>query len=1008
MADTILNGDVTVAYLDETRQKRIYWSGGPHNTYTMNELYSALMDHFDEPLRMDNPSPMSAQTPVEYTTGIIDSGDSEPWHITYETMEHMTGGALRTSGWTRDLPGDGTGAVGLVVVSVTAGSNNILATDVGSTITHADGDSGTLLEIISNGGTNDYFVIRPASNALANDFNSTSLNLTCNTRTAPQNAAGVSGEQIWANLYSIGTIEADTHLYLYQGSISDNNRTRITSVNDNTKDYWDLGHIDLCLPIRDFKSAGHPIIDGGYATAYARKGTTEYAHFEVATSTTSGGRNPVPVGTKSDLNNTTGTGNLAWDNGSTETLVDLELLYNVGTTTVGNMAAGIQDDGGVFTDDTTDLNDVGGAGDVPVHPAVTVNDDAFYFGMEYPFTYLLADVQTAATATAAGTTWEYYDGTTWSALTVTDDSDSANGAFTAGTGRYVISWDLPTDWSPTTVTNQPAALVTAYYVRIRVSNATNYTAGATLETAWAAGETQLKGIVRDSTITTPGGATGNTDYYLVGESQHDFADNDVVLAGTSRKAIDISGTPTAQGPALATWFTNNTPPTLAFAATTFDTDDDGTDEYYGITIDCNQNPLTEVYEWLKYVTGNGYTTLLDVGGNSTGIEGEQYIGGVTYLSWDGAESGTIAEGDDVTQAGSGATGIILAWDPTNNKALLRNVRGTFNTTGLITGEQAGTWTPNLAAETFAPNSVSPFGTFAGGTFFGARGVLLTDWVQATDENSFQLTPMEGGTKSRPIAISLTVSNLIGTDEATLTDDRVTIFRLTGAGGTIDKEEYSPSGGEAIGSTTIAISTPIAQDVPGKALGGVVKLRDADNNNKEYRMRFSSWNNTTNSPNGEFVLANVVPSNLTGSTNSTTIVSSTDELDGLKRGDLVLNTTRSNAVSYITSVNATTNTVTIDPAITDQVSTDSIEFNANPVIINAADDIYVPLLDTYATATTAAASIVYSSPINFRVVARNSTNNSPDSPITPFTTDDATSGTDRSNAVVRTFDTIRTF
>ena len=850
MADTILNGDVTVAYLDETRQKRIYWSGGPHNTYTMNELYSALMDHFDEPARMDNPSPMSAQTPVEYTTGIIDSGDTEPWHLTYELMEHITGGALRTSGWTRDLPGDGTGAIGLVVVSVTAASNNILSTDVGSTITHADGDTGTLLEIISDGGTNDYFVIRPASNALANDFNSTSLNLTCNTRTAPQNAAGVTGEQIWANLYSIGTIESDTHIYLYQGAISDNSRARVRSANDNTKDYWDLGHIDMCLPIRAFKTADHPIIDGGYATAYARKGTTEYAHFEVSNSTTSGGRNPVPVGTKSDLNNTTGTGNLVWDNGSTaETLVDLELLYNVGTTTAGNMAAGIQDDGGVFTDDTTDLNDIGGGGDVPVHPATTANDDAFYFGMEYPFEYLLVDVQATATATGAGTTWEYYDGTTWSALTTTDDSDSGNGFATDSTGRHVVSWTAPTDWAATTVTNQPAALVTAYYIRIRVSNSTNYTAGATLETAWAGGESQLKGVVRDSSITTPGGATGNTDYFLVGEPQHDFADNDVVLAGTSRKVFDINGAPTSQGPALATWFTNNTFPTLAFAAATFDTDDDGTDEYYAITVDCNQNPLTEVYEWLKYVTGNGYTTLLDVGGNSTGVEGEQYIGGVTYLSWTGSVTGTVAEGDDVSQAGTSATGIIMAWDATNKKALLRNVRGTFNTSGLITGEQSGTFTPDDAAETFAPNSVSPFGTFAGGTFFGARGVLLSDWVSG-DENSFQLTPMEGGTKSRPQAITLTVSNLIGTGESTLTDDRVTIFRLTAAGGVIDKTEYSATGGEAIGGTTLALDTPISQDTPGKTTGGVCRIRDASDDNQEYRIRFTSWNNTTNSPNGE--------------------------------------------------------------------------------------------------------------------------------------------------------------
>ena len=137
---------------------------------------------------------------------------------------------------------------------------------------------------------------------------------------------------------------------------------------------------------------------------------------------------------------------------------------------------------------------------------------------------------------------------------------------------------------------------------------------------------------------------------------------------------------------------------------------------------------------------------------------------------------------------------------------------------------------------FAPNAVSPFGTFAGGTFFGARGVLLTDF-NSLDENSFQLTDASGATKQRPTAISLTVSNLVGTNESTTTDDRVAIFRLTGSGGDVDKTEYSASG-EAIGDATITVDTAIAQDVPGKTTGGVLRLRDASDNYTDYRIRYS--------------------------------------------------------------------------------------------------------------------------------------------------------------------------
>jgi hypothetical protein len=215
MADalTALNSDVTVAYLDESRQKRIYYTGEDQK-YTANQLYSALMDHFDEPARMDNPSPMSAQTPVEYTVGSIDAGDTDdPWYISYRLMEKITGGAIRTSGWARNpFPGNGTGTVGIVVAPVASGGT-ITYTDEGDTISHADGDSG---------------------------FNSTTGTLTMGTsaNTATQNAAAVTGEQIWANLYSIGTIEDDTHIYIYQGAVDGAVRARVYAQNSTTEDYW--------------------------------------------------------------------------------------------------------------------------------------------------------------------------------------------------------------------------------------------------------------------------------------------------------------------------------------------------------------------------------------------------------------------------------------------------------------------------------------------------------------------------------------------------------------------------------------------------------------------------------------------------------------------------------------------------------------------------------------------------------------------------------------------------
>lgn len=833
MSDTILSANFTIYYLDENRQKRIKWTGSATGKNTMNELYSALQDHFDESLQMDDGVPMSAQTPVEYTIGIIDSGDLNPWYISYETMEHLEGGALKTAGWTRDLPGDGTGAIGIVVVPVTAASNNIVAADIGKDIVHADGDAGTLLDVIETGDTLDYLIIRPDSNALANDFNSISGNLTCNVHTAPQTAAATTGEQIWANLYSIGTIEFDTHIYFYQGKIADDLRKRLVSIADQTQDWWSDGHVDRCVFIRDFKAAGNPIIDGGYVSVFARKGNTLYDTFEVANSTTSGGRNPIPLATAPDLDNTTG------------------------------------------------------------YKSIT---------------------------------------------------------FTAAAGNWAVGNEMTGD------TSNARAIITK--------------------------------------IVNPG-ATQTVHYYLLDDPQTDFQ-----TAAETLNNEDDTGTgtkngsaPADQGPALNSWFTANTPPTIGAGGHThaaYDVDDDGNDENYAVTIDCNQNPLTEVYEWLKYITRRGNTVATD----TDGLEAEQYIGGEVYLAWSGSVSGTIAEGADVTQANTGAIGIIHAYDVTEKVMLLRNVRGTFNTTDVVTdNDNSGFVTPNSVAVAFSPKKQSPFGTFAGGTFFGARGVLLSDWL-AADENAFQLTPMEGGTKTRPTAITIEVTNLVGTGETLITDDRVTVFRLTGAAGSINKTEYSAAGGEIIGDATLVVDAAIAQDVPGKTTGGVLRIRDESDDNKEYRIRYNSWATST------FALANIIIASADAGTDIDTIIKS-GAFANAKRGDLVYNHTRS-AVSYVKSVDDN-NTIQISPAITGQVPTDSIELNCCPIAVDTLDDVFIPLVDEHATGASASASIVYSAPIYFRVVVRNSANATP---IIPFSTDDATSGADRSIAVVRTEDTIK--
>src|SRR3990167_7889371 len=124
MADTILSGRWVVYYESENSQKRIWrdTSVTPTTIDSVNALYSALQNHFDELGQMDDGIPMSAQTPTEYTIGIIEAGDKDPWFIDRTSVEYLTGGALKTASWLRnDTVEGGTDNTGIVRVAYTVG-----------------------------------------------------------------------------------------------------------------------------------------------------------------------------------------------------------------------------------------------------------------------------------------------------------------------------------------------------------------------------------------------------------------------------------------------------------------------------------------------------------------------------------------------------------------------------------------------------------------------------------------------------------------------------------------------------------------------------------------------------------------------------------------------------------------------------------------------------------------------------------------------------------------------
>jgi len=813
VSDTILNGRWTVYYLSENRQRRIKWTGGTASPDTVKSLYLALMDLFDELNQMDEGVPLSAQTPTEYTIGIIDPGDKDPWFIDRESVEHLKGGALKTASWKR-VTGSNTG-----IVKVVCNNTNIVEGDIGYTITHSNGDSGTLLDVKGTGAGSELW-IRPADATSANDWKHTSGTITCNGHTATQTAEAVTGEMLWANIYGLGTLATDTHLYVYQGAQTDDTAPdHIVTGYKSNWNWWTDGFFDILILVADQASSltdRQYFIDQGYVSVFARRYGATYTYYIVDLFT--GGRNPIPLETADDLSNPTGY--------RTVTLSSSSGTWNVG--------------------------------------------------------------------------------------------DEINGGTSGARGKI--------------------------------------------------------------TATSGSNPTITLRYYLIGNVTIDFQ-NGETITDVDSGASGTSGTPANYGPATYTGLS-----ITHGANNTHDIDENGTNEYYSIVINCNSYSLAEVYEWLKYITRDGATGT----GNTDGIEGEQYIGSDYRLVYN-TLTGSIPEGSVVTQDNTGAKGTVVAHHTTPKILVLRNCRGTFNTTDPVRkdGSNYVTMTSGSAV-VITPTKACPYGTFPGqAIFFAAAGVVLDNY-QSSEVNKFRLTDDQGNAVAAPTKVTVSVTN-------TRVKDRIAVFRLSG--GNIEKTYYTIDTAVSIGDTTISVDPAIRVDEPGKTSGGVLFVVD-NTNKREDRYRYTGYSGD------DFTLFNKPQDTAESGTTSTKIVA-TGGFTNCKVGDIIRNITRS-AVTYISEI-VSDNEVNVYPAVSGQTSGDSFRVGAAAYAYTTSDNVYVPIIHVHETEGTDASPgsesvlMVYSSDVSARVRARHA--NDTQYNIKPFETDVTIGSSGASVAVIRTPETI---
>jgi len=255
----VIADDFTIDYSNKTIK---HTSGS--TTYSVNALYTYLQDDFDELNQLDDTIPMSAQTPTQYT--MING-----WFLSPDSIEYLDSGSIQTSGYTNEIH----------LVTFGGTYTDAVAGDIGKEVLDDGGAFGTLIHYDN---TAKKWWVRTGSATVA--ASGSTMTISGGTGTGTSISDSITGESIFANVYTLGTIESGTTIYIEQDD------SVITS-------WWGTGHIDVLIQVKEMGTE----IDGANITVFARDFGDTYDHFDIDLS--AGGRNAVPLATTTDLNNAT-------------------------------------------------------------------------------------------------------------------------------------------------------------------------------------------------------------------------------------------------------------------------------------------------------------------------------------------------------------------------------------------------------------------------------------------------------------------------------------------------------------------------------------------------------------------------------------------------------------------------------------------------------------------------------------------------------------------------------
>ena len=529
----------------------------------------------------------------------------------------------------------------------------------------------------------------------------------------------------------------------------------------------------------------------------------------------------------------------------------------------------------------------------------------------------------------------------------------------------------------------------------------NFTVGETITDDT---DSTTKGVV-----TSWASGTKTLQYYLIGPALADFSAATGGLTGGSSGATATAVAPTDVGPAAL-----STDPTVVFSATDVSLGGGQASFPYSIAIDVNGNTVADLYEFLKAETRRGRGGASTFVYDNEGINGESYIGTDLQVEYS-SQTGAFIEGETVYLHDASndlqAKGVVVADHDggSSGNLILRNTRFYDNETITQVGDNVaqGSYSDFATVDstrTITSPKVCPFGTFAGGTFFGAPGVVLTD-VHPDDVQKFQLTDDDGTTQTPPNFVNAQVTGLNGTAA-----DRVGVFVLDAPAGSIDRAQHgltAPSGiYNGQGDTAIELDSSVPNDTP---TDGTIRVVDTVNV-RELRFRYSSFTAAALTLTAVAEGTGVTTLNAAGTTLIDTSANFTNATDDPQIGDVVYNITDGSwgVIVSIDSATQITHTPLQGGSGNDWGVADTYAINAIPYDLDGADTAYIPLLDTVvsggSSVTAASANLVYSADIPVLIRVRNGGSTDP---IQPFEIENTLTSTGLSQAAIRTPDTIAT-